>query len=105
MERVRCLGCWSALGDAEVAVRPVKELELHLGEGRTNQNFIVDCGSRRFFVRLGADLPFFGVNRQREQAAARAAEAVGLGPAVRPVPRGAGDEGEGEREGGRNVDQ
>ncbi|CAK9083288.1 unnamed protein product [Durusdinium trenchii] len=78
MERVRCLGCWSALGDAEVAVRPVKELveELHLGEGRTNQNFIVDCGSRRFFVRLGADLPFFG-------AAARAAEAVGLGPAVR----------------------
>ena len=37
----------------------------------------------RFFVRMGADLPFYGVSRAREQAAARAAEAAGIGPVVR----------------------
>lgn len=82
MERVKSLPCW----DSEVSVRPLKELveELHLGEGRTNQNFIVEGdGRQRYFVRMGADLPFYGVSRAREQAAARAAEAAGIGPAVR----------------------
>eukprot|EP00434_Breviolum_minutum_P032013 symbB.v1.2.028313.t1/scaffold2956.1/size66508/2 len=82
MERVKVLPCWES---QEVAVRPLKELvsELQLGEGRTNQNFIVDCAASRYFVRLGADLPFYGVSRVREQAAARAAEAAGIAPAVR----------------------
>lgn len=83
MERVKSLPCWDS---KEVSVRPLKELveELHLGEGRTNQNFIVEGdGSQHYFVRMGADLPFYGVSRAREQAAARAAEAAGIGPAVR----------------------
>ncbi|CAJ1448411.1 unnamed protein product, partial [Effrenium voratum] len=82
MERARALSCWNG---KEVVVRPVGEVreELHLGEGRTNQNFIADCEGARCFVRVGSDLPFFGVNRAREQAASRAAHAVGVGPAVR----------------------
>ena len=43
----------------------------------------VDASGRRFFVRLGQDLPFYGVSRLREQSAARAAHACGVGPAVR----------------------
>ena len=27
----------------------------------------VDCAASRYFVRLGADLPFYGVSRVREQ--------------------------------------
>lgn len=84
MERVRGLPCWEG---KEVKVRPVKELveDLQLGEGRTNENFLVDAvdAGRRFFVRLGKDLPFYGVSRAREQSAVRAAHAAGLGPAVR----------------------
>lgn len=53
-----------------------------MGEGRTNHNFIVDSGGLRAFVRVGADLPFFGVSRAREQAAARAAHAAGVAPKV-----------------------
>ncbi|CAE7445007.1 Etnk1 [Symbiodinium sp. KB8] len=64
------------------AVGDVRE-ELSLGEGRTNQNFIVDVAGERSFVRIGSDLPFFGVSRAREQAASRAAHSAGLAPEVR----------------------
>ena len=60
--------------------------DLGLGEGRTNQNFIVTVGEgaaeERYFVRIGKDLPAFGVSRLREQAASRAASSAGIAPAV-----------------------
>ena len=57
---------------------------LGLGCGRTNQNFIATYpnGGGRFFVRIGLDLPEWGVTRVKEQAAARAAAASGIGAAV-----------------------
>lgn len=81
MERVKSLTCWDG---KDITIRSVGELteELQLGEGRTNQNFIVDAPKGRFFVRIGADLPYFGVARAREHAAARAASESGIGAAV-----------------------
>ena len=82
VERIAALPCWE--GEA-VEVKPVTAVaqELALGEGRTNQNFVVRRrGGAGHFVRVGADLPFFGVSRAREQAASRAAAATGLAPAV-----------------------
>eukprot|EP00439_Symbiodinium_sp_Y106_P038279 s1464_g4.t1 len=83
MERVVELPCWPE--GAEIVVRAVGDVreELSLGEGRTNQNFIVDVAGDRSFVRIGSDLPFFGVSRAREQAASRAAHSAGLAPEVR----------------------
>ena len=82
VERIAALPCWE--GEA-VDVKPATAVaqELALGEGRTNQNFVVRRrGGAGHFVRVGADLPFFGVSRAREQAASRAAAATGLAPAV-----------------------
>ncbi len=64
--------------------------ELELGSGRTNQNFIAtrtepdeDGGTpKRFFVRIGSDIPAYGVTRLKEQAAGRAAAAAGIAPQV-----------------------
>ena len=56
-----------------------------LGTGRTNHNFIatsVADASKRYFVRVGSDLPVYGVTRAREQAAARAAADASIAPAV-----------------------
>lgn len=83
MDRVRSLGFWSGEEVVVQACGDVKE-ELGLGEGRTNQNFIVSRpDGSRLFVRVGKDLPFFRVSRVREAAASRAADVAGLGPAVR----------------------
>lgn len=83
MDRVKALTCWPAGEEINVrAVGDVRE-ELSLGEGRTNQNFIVDAGGTRSFVRIGGDLPYFGVSRTREQAASRAAHTAGVAPAVK----------------------
>lgn len=81
-ERIATLPCWE--GEAvEVKTAASVAQELALGEGRTNQNFVVRLrGGAGYFVRVGADLPFFGVSRAREQAASRAAAATGLAPAV-----------------------
>jgi len=81
MQRVRDLACFAG---KDVVIKATSEVrdELQLGEGRTNQNFIVDSESRRFFVRIGADLPYYGVARTREHASTRAAAAVGLAPNV-----------------------
>ena len=55
-----------------------------LSGGITNRNFIVDDPGRgRFVVRLGDDIPVHHISRENELAAARAAEAAGLSPAVR----------------------
>lgn len=81
MERVKGLSFWNGAEPTIKAVGDVRE-ELQLGEGRTNENFIVDCNGQRSFVRIGGDLPYFGVSRPREHAASRAGEAAGVAPKV-----------------------
>jgi len=71
LARVRALPIWSGTVDP----RP-------LGGGITNINFVVEDGSRRYFVRVGEDIPVHGLMRFNELAAARAAAAVGLSPEV-----------------------
>lgn len=50
--------------------------------GITNTNFLVEDGGRRFFVRVGEDIPIHGVMRFNELAASRAAAEVGISPPV-----------------------
>lgn len=71
LARVAGLDIWSRRVDP----RPVEG-------GITNTNFLVDDRGERFFVRVGEDIPVHGVMRFNELAAARAAEAAGLSPAV-----------------------
>ncbi|MBH0237661.1 choline/ethanolamine kinase family protein [Methylobrevis albus] len=68
---IRRLPIWS--GPIEIAP---------LSGGLSNANFVVEDAGRRRVVRLGADLPFHHVFRDRETAVARAAHAAGLSPAV-----------------------
>ncbi len=72
-DRIRALPCWDA---APGAIEP-------LSGGITNRNFLVDVGERRFVVRVGGDIPANHVIRFNEQAASRAAAAIGLSPGVR----------------------
>ena len=69
--RVAGLPCWSGSVDPEP-----------LTGGITNINFVVADGGERFFVRVGEDIPIHGILRVNELAAARAAEAAGVSPAV-----------------------
>ena len=50
--------------------------------GITNTNFLVEDRGRRYFVRIGDDIPVHGVLRFNELAASRAAHAAGLSPAI-----------------------
>jgi thiamine kinase-like enzyme len=69
--RAAGLPCWSG----PVAPEP-------LSGGITNVNFVVANKGERFFVRIGEDIPIHGILRVNELAAARAAEAAGVSPAV-----------------------
>lgn len=69
--RAAHLSCWSAPVDPE----PV-------GGGITNSNFLVEHDGRRHFVRIGDDIPWHGVLRERELASSRAAHAAGISPEV-----------------------
>ena len=69
--RAARLACWRS----DVTPEP-------LGGGITNANFVVEDGGRRFFVRIGDDIPIHGVMRFNELAASRAAHAAGISPAV-----------------------
>jgi len=69
--RAAGLPCWSG----RVEPRPLKG-------GITNTNFVVEDAGRRFFVRIGDDIPVHGILRFNERAAARAAEAAGVSPAL-----------------------
>jgi thiamine kinase-like enzyme len=71
LARVAGLSIWSAPVEPE----PITG-------GITNTNFAVRDGGRRYFVRIGEDIPVHGVMRFNELAAARAAEAAGISPAV-----------------------
>ena len=70
-QRAAELSCWSG----KVAPEPV-------GGGITNQNFVVEDGNQRFFVRIGDDIPVHGIMRFNEAAASRAAAAAGVSPEV-----------------------
>jgi len=81
-ERAEGLTCWSG---RNMSVRPANDMqeELGLGEGRTNQNFIAtSTEGDRYFVRIGSDLPAYGVSRVKEHEAARAASDSGIGAPV-----------------------
>lgn len=66
---VRALPIWAG----PVAIEP-------LAGGLSNANFKVTDGGRRYMVRIGADLPFHHVFRDREVAVSRAAHAAGISP-------------------------
>lgn len=70
-DRIRALPCWSGV----IECTPIEG-------GITNQNFRVNDGEDRYFVRTGVDIPIHGVMRFNELAAARAAQAVGLSPQI-----------------------
>ncbi len=71
IDQVRGLPIWSG------PVDPVP-----LDGGITNVNFVVQDGSHRAVVRIGADIPVHQVMRFNELAASRAAHAAGISPAV-----------------------
>ena len=50
--------------------------------GITNQNFLVQEKSKKFFVRLGNDIPEHNVSRSNELMANKAAFEAGMSPAV-----------------------
>ena len=60
-----------------------------LGGGITNVNFVVEDAGRKYVVRVGNDIPVHQVMRFNELAASRAAEAIGLSPALRHYEPGA----------------
>jgi len=82
--RAESLSCWSTYPGVTIAPIGGFVEALGLGEGRTNTNFIATLpdGATRFFVRIGQDLPAYGVTRSKEQAAASAAAASGVGAAI-----------------------
>lgn len=69
--RIRALPLWTG----PITIRPI-------GGGLSNSNVAVTDAARTVMVRLGDDLPFHHVFREREVAASRAAHAAGLSPAV-----------------------
>uniref|UniRef100_A0A7S0LJM1 Aminoglycoside phosphotransferase domain-containing protein n=1 Tax=Coccolithus braarudii TaxID=221442 RepID=A0A7S0LJM1_9EUKA len=92
-ELIAGLPCWRERHGSgfSISVTPTGELveSLGLGEGRTNCNYIVSITSRGggheadgYFVRVGRDLPYYGVTRAKEQAASRAAARADIGPQV-----------------------
>lgn len=48
--------------------------------GRTNRNFTVRDGERRYFVRIGKDLPHHGIDRRVERQALSLAAAANVAP-------------------------
>ncbi len=71
LQQVYELSCWKG----DISARPLRG-------GITNANFLVEDGGRKYFVRIGSDIPAHGVMRFNELAASRAAAAAGISPAV-----------------------
>ena len=69
--RIRELPIWQ--GEVEIAP---------LDGGLTNLNYVVTDGDAKYVARLGRDIPEHHVMRFNELAAARAAHAAGISPAV-----------------------
>jgi len=53
-----------------------------LSGGITNANFVVADAGKKYFVRVGDDIPLHGVMRFNELAASQAAHAAGISPEV-----------------------
>lgn len=53
-----------------------------LAAGRTNRNYRVESGGRRFFARIGADIPEHGISRAAELRCASLAAQAGLAPEI-----------------------
>lgn len=70
-KRIAALRCWAQKVD------PV-----YLTGGLTNMNFLVQDGNEKYVVRAGMDIPEHLILRFNELAAARAAEKIGLSPAI-----------------------
>ena len=68
---IRSLPFWKN----KIKIKPIKG-------GLTNQNFLVQENSKKFFVRLGDDMPEHNVSRSKELIASNAAAEIGLSPAV-----------------------
>lgn len=77
LDRVRALDFWRGPVDPEP-----------LAGGITNRNFLVRDAGLKYVVRLGEDIPLHNCLRFNERAAAKAAEAAGVSPAVRHVAPG-----------------
>jgi thiamine kinase-like enzyme len=77
-ELVKRLKCW---------LEPV--VPVRIKGGITNANFLVEHQGRKYFVRIGDDIPVHQVMRFNELAAGRAAAACGLSPAVVHYEKGA----------------
>src|SRR5689334_18163386 len=76
-----------ALTEAEAIVArlwPGKDATLEpLEGGITNHNFLVAVGDERLVLRVaGKDTSYLGIDRRREEAAARMAARAGVGPEV-----------------------
>ena len=72
LPRIRALPIW----EGDITAAP-------LTGGITNVNYLVEDRRGKFVVRVGDDIPLHQVMRFNELAAARAAHAAGLSPAVR----------------------
>lgn len=59
--------------------RPVIE---PVATGRTNRNFIVQDQGRRYFARVGAEIPAHGISRAAERRCAMLAAEVGIAPTI-----------------------
>ncbi len=74
------------MGAEAIAARvwPGREVYVEpLGGGITNHNFKVSLGGDAYVVRIGGErTELLGIDRHAEEAAARAAAAVGVGPEV-----------------------
>ena len=71
IERARALPIWAG------AVEPIL-----LSGGLSNINLTAEDAGRRYVIRVGEDEPLFGVSREHELQAFRAAHAAGVAPEV-----------------------
>ena len=78
LDRILALACWRGEVSAE-----------RLHGGLSNESWKVTDAAGAHVVRFGSDFPFHHVRRERELAAARAAEAAGFAPAVEHAAPGA----------------
>ena len=53
-----------------------------IAAGRTNQNYLVEYDGKRFFARIGVDIPQHGISRTAEKSCAGLAAAAGLAPEI-----------------------
>ena len=71
VSRAAGLSCWHGPVDPQP-----------IAGGITNMNFSVVEQGRKYFVRIGEDIPVHGIVRANELAASRAAHVAGVAPAV-----------------------